>query len=515
MTSFQRKHIAVIGAGISGLVTAHILQKRSYKVTVYEKTDKIGGVWAVSHPGVTLQSIDNQYYITDFPWPKKPDFHPTGQQVLDYFHAAIKALNLDVRLNHFVRSMKEGNNNNGWEVEIEKRGAIEKKHFDFVIIAVGQYTDRKISLTFPGQTSFKGKVLTEVDVRDKSIFMNKKVVVLGFGRSALDMATFAVKQDAEVHHVFRTPHWVMMKKVLGIHFTRPLYARMSSSMVPSWAQPNSTQRFVHKHLTFLVNGFWQMISLIFRFQRNISAFGKGAEARKRIAKVSPKHPLLPDLRSALPLVPDDYYPYVASGKIEPHHAEIAGFTETGVTLSNGEIIDADIVVISVGSGPATFPFLPDKYRSMLEGEPDSVQLYRHLIHPRIPNLGFAGLNYSFFHMASVEICALWLSAVFSGEMELPSAEEMEAAIEHVRQWKRDNIHFETSRLMSVNARYQQYLDILLQDLGLSPYRKPNAIAEIFDRYRASDYATVMEEYELGLARRSSQNTVLHPIQAQT
>ena len=36
--------------------------------------------------------------------------------------------------------------------------------------------------------------------------------------------------------------------------------------------------------------------------------------------------------------------------------------------------------------------------------------------------------------------------------------------------------------------------MLLQDLGVSPYRKlPNVVAEVFGRYGASDYAGVMQE----------------------
>ncbi len=46
-----------------------------------------------------------------------------------------------------------------------------------------------------------------------------------------------------------------------------------------------------------------------------------------------------------------------------------------------------------------------------------------------------------------------------------------------------NIHFEPSRSCAVNTRFQQYLDIMLADLEISPYRKlPNVIAEVFAPY---------------------------------
>src|SRR5690606_29239857 len=199
------------------------------------------------------------------------------------------------------------------------------------------------------------------------------------------------------------------------------------------------------------------------------------------------------------------------GRIQPYHAEVATLSETGVILSDGREIECDVVVTAVGSTTPTFPFLPENYRLLLECEPDGVQLYRHLIHPRIPNLGFAGFNHGFLHIPSAEVGTLWLSAVFNQEMELPSVEEMEQTIAYVRQWKRDHIHFEPSRSSAVNTRYQQYLAILLQDLGLSANRKlPNPFAELFARYSALDFAGLVAEYERSL-QGASADKKLRPI----
>jgi hypothetical protein len=41
----------------------------------------------------------------------------------------------------------------------------------------------------------------------------------------------------------------------------------------------------------------------------------------------------------------------------------------------------------------------------------------------------------------------------------------------------------------VNTRFQEYIDIMLADLRISPYRKlPNVFAEVFGPYQPSDYA---------------------------
>jgi hypothetical protein len=144
---------------------------------------------------------------------------------------------------------------------------------------------------------------------------------------------------------------------------------------------------------------------------------------------------------------------------------------------------------------------------------DGVQLYRHLIHPRIPNLAFVGFNHGFLHVPAVEIGTLWLCAHLVGELELPSVEQMEQDIAQIQQWKNAHIHFEPMRGCGVNVRYQQYIDILLRDLEVSPYRKmPNVFAEIFDTYNCSDYKNVLEEYNHNRKRRT---TPLRPLAVST
>jgi dimethylaniline monooxygenase (N-oxide forming) len=97
------------------------------------------------------------------------------------------------------------------------------------------------------------------------------------------------------------------------------------------------------------------------------------------------------------------------------------------------------------------------------------------------------------HVPSVEIGTQWLCAYLRNELQLPSVEEMERSIEHVRNWKRENIKFENARSCAVSTRFQQYIDILLKELDVTPYRKlPNVFAEIFSRYEAVDYKGILK-----------------------
>jgi dimethylaniline monooxygenase (N-oxide forming) len=264
--------------------------------------------------------------------------------------------------------------------------------------------------------------------------------------------------------------------------------------------PSAPERALHEKLPFLVRGFWALLARVIWAQHVRDSKARDREARARIERLRPRHGVVPDLRSAAAIAPSSYFRLVAEGKIEPVCAELIGFDEAGLCLRAMEIegpthVDADIVVLALGSGSPSFPFLPQRYRDLLEREDDGPQLYRHLIDPRIPRLALAGYNHGFMHVPGVEVASLWLSALLRGELELPSTEVMLETIERVRDWKRAHIEFEPSRSCATSTRYHQYLDVMLGDLGLSPYRKSNWLAEVFGRYNAADYAGLLDELE--------------------
>jgi len=493
--------IAVIGAGISGIAAANILTKNGFVPVVFEKSERIGGVWASAYPEVHLQNIYTQYRLSDFDWSFKPDLHPTGEQIMRYLTEAVQHLKLDIRLQHEVLEMKEAAD--GWLVRYRNKDGIYEEAFEYAVLAAGQYTDGKNIPTFLDQEQFRGKIITERDVTALDIFNGKRVAVLGYGKSALDMATLAAERSAQVHHIFRTPSWLIPEWILGAHFTYALFTRFGNIMMTSWAQPTAIERFLHKQLSFVISSFWNFIQSIVLFQLRRNGKGRDQAAKDRLNVLIPEHQILMDFRSSGALGPENYYPLVADGKILPYHSEIDCFSHDSVQLKNGLVIPCDVLVLSVGYLTPTFPFLPGKYRSMLEAEKDGPQLYRHLLHPRVPRLAFAGFNHGYMHIPTVEIGTQWLCAYLRGELELPSVEEMERSIEHVRDWKRENIKFENARSCAVSTRFQQYIDILLKELDVSPYRKlPNVFAEVFSRYEASDYRGIFEEYERKKAKRT-------------
>lgn len=487
--------VAIIGAGISGLAQADVFQRCGYRVHLYERAARVGGVWSRAYPAVTLQNSAPQYHLGSVPWPFVPELHPTGAEILRYLEHVVAVRKLDVRLETEVVAAREAAGG-GWDVTVRRVGEAETRvdHVDHLVVSIGQYTEGKARPELAGEATFPGRILTEREVTDLSMFDGKRVVVAGFGKSALDMACVAAERGAAVRHVFRTPRWALPRYILGLHMTWFLFNRAGSVMMPSWTHPTAMERTLHRARP-VVRGFWSGLEVLLGAIARWQARGHGDAGRARLRTVLPRHPLLQDFRSAAALAPPRYYGHIGAGTIQPHHAELAGVGPEGVHLGDGTTLPADLLVLSLGSRTPTFPFLSDAHRALLEGEPDGPQLYRHLLHPRIPDLAFAGYNHGFMHVPAAEMGALWLVQRWRGEIELPPVEVIEREIEHVRAWKREHIAFEPSRSCAVNTRFQQYLDILLRDLGVSPYRKlPNVIAEVFGRYGAADYAGVVDSY---------------------
>ena len=75
--------VCVIGAGVSGLVTAKVLRADGFAVTVFEKANDVGGTWSRSrtYPGLRANNSRDAYRFSDFSYAPTTDEFPTAEQV--------------------------------------------------------------------------------------------------------------------------------------------------------------------------------------------------------------------------------------------------------------------------------------------------------------------------------------------------------------------------------------------------------------------------------------------------
>ncbi|MEO8758840.1 MAG: NAD(P)/FAD-dependent oxidoreductase [Devosia sp.] len=500
--------IAVIGSGVSGIAAAKTLLGFGHSVVIYEKSDRIGGVWATAYPGVTLQNVAEHYRLTDFPWPFKPQNHPTADEVRRYFAAAVAHFKLDIRMSGDVTALTE--RPDGWDVTVKSADSVTTTPYDYVLVASGQYSGDKTAIDLPGRTEFRGQVLRDWEINDLEIFRNRKLAVVGFGKTAVDIATFAVERGAQVTHIFRNARWLLPYKLGGRDIAHIVTARTSTFFQPSWTHPGAREAKFHARWAKHIATYWRNTSTMLHYATGLKRPGRSKAARDRLQMVTPDGPVTIQLRGTM--APKTYYPSVASGRIEPVKGEFAGFSAEGVKLTDGRVVPAEMVVLAIGNDKPSFAYLPSPYREMMTSVDDGVQLYRHILHPCISRLAFIGYNHGVFHIPASELSAIWIEAVTSGDLVLPPLAEMEERSERIAAWKRANTNFEPQRGFTTSNHFHQYFDTLLGDLDVNPRRKANGVSEIFAPYDAADYAGVAGEYEAGRAKRISP---LHPLPLDT
>ena len=133
-------------------------------------------------------------------------------------------------------------------------------------------------------------------------------------------------------------------------------------------------------------------------------------------------------------------------------------------------------------------------KSRLGEEEDGFYLYRHILHPNVPNFAFIGRASSFMSLTTYALQARWLADVIAKRIDLPSDQAASAAIEELKRWKRSWMPAGPARGSTLLLHMSQYHDELLRDIGKDPLRKQGILApimELFVPYTATDFKDVV------------------------
>ena len=202
----------------------------------------------------------------------------------------------------------------------------------------------------------------------------------------------------------------------------------------------------------------------------------------------PKQPIEAGINCSVPIVTPGFFDMVADGRIKAVQGTFSRYEPGTVELTGGERISADIAVLAVG-WKLGVPFLPEEYRKKLVDPDGQYRLYRIIVNPDLPDMGFVGFNSSFCTVLSAELAANWLVRYADGQLaRQPSVKEMRDNIETMLHWKRkERPAAGVYGGLCAAPFHFRHFDELIADMG-AKVRSRNPVAENLTPPNADAYA---------------------------
>ena len=460
-------HIAIVGAGFAGLSTAKILKALGHEVTVYEKDDEVGGVWAASrrYPGLTTQNVRSTYALSDFPYPADYPEWPSGAQVQAYLAAYARRFQLEphLRLRTEVLQAEPAADAGSWQLDVVDlaTGQRGQHRFDYLIVCNGTFSQPKIP-DFEGAADFQaagGVICHSSQWPGDAAVQGRHVLLVGYGKSSCDLAQAVSAQAASTTLVARQLIWKMPKKLFNLlNYKYLLLTRMGEALF-EYIRVSGFERFLHGPGKPVRNSLLSQVQWVVTVQCKLKALG-----------LLPRLPFESISRSTVSLVTDGFYESVAAGRIKVcREASIqrlqAGPDGRLAELSTGERLAADVVVCGTG-WQQRVPFLSEAITAGFTDGQGNFRLYRSILPVHVPRLAFNGYNSSLFSQLSCEVGALWIADLLGGQLKLPPVAAQDSDITERLGWidrRNEGKHAKGTNVVPFSLHY---VDELLQDLKL-------------------------------------------------
>jgi cation diffusion facilitator CzcD-associated flavoprotein CzcO len=472
------KSAAILGAGVAGLTAAKTLKQYGLKVTILEAKSELGGVWANNYKSLCVLEPYQVYGLPDWPWPPGTPLYPPASNVRSYLQEYARHFGIfdHIRFNTRVLQATPGGQGR-WKIETESETGRESKEYDFFIMAPGMFNLPRIP-AWPGMENFEGKVIHSSQFHTTSQIKNRNVAIVGFSRSAMDIAVDIVEDSASVTVLHRSVRWPVPEKILGLIRNHVLlFARWPALFAPPWIRPTRLAALLHTRGAFVVNLFWGLFEFLLSNQ-----------FRLKNRKLMPDRPIKLDLFTNLYITPRRFFTMLGDGVIHSIRCKIESFYEAGVCLASGQKVAADVVICATG-WRQDYSFLPSSLLDRIYDE-DGMHLYRHMVHPEFPGLAFVGGVQGINSATLYAIQATWVARYLTGEFSLPSAEVQLDEIKSLKQWTESFVTKRANRSQILNLHQLPYIDDLMTDMGMNKRRK-NLLLDQFVPYKSVDYETAV------------------------
>ncbi len=231
--------VLVIGAGMSGLLTAYRLAQAGIEYLVVEKNADVGGTWFENtYPGCRVDNPNHNYsysFAERHDWP----LHYSDQRVLhEYFRDCARDFGVldQIRLGTEVRSLTWDDATATWSVVVrDGDGRDETLVVNAVVSAVGQL-NRPHFPEIPGIDTFEGVSFHSAQWDHDAPIDGARVAVIGTGASSVQFTPEIAPRAGELFVFQRTPPW--MGPTPDYHEAVPDGQRWLYAHVPTYSEWN-------------------------------------------------------------------------------------------------------------------------------------------------------------------------------------------------------------------------------------------------------------------------------------
>lgn len=201
----------IIGAGISGICAAIQFAAAGIPYTIVERRDQLGGVWFENrYPGAACDVPSHLYSFSyaSYEWSRyfagSREIHAYLEDVADRFdirrHIRFGVEVVEAAWNEVSRTWRA--------VIIDERGRPEALTANIVLSGVGAFNKPRLP-DIPGMEDFHGPSFHTARYPDEGLDLaGKRVVLVGNGASAMQVAPAIADEVAALTIVNRTPQWV-------------------------------------------------------------------------------------------------------------------------------------------------------------------------------------------------------------------------------------------------------------------------------------------------------------------
>ena len=336
----------VIGAGISGIGAAYYMGQRfpDGRFAVLDAMDGFGGTWWTHrYPGVRSDSDLYTYGYAFKPWPGSSI--ATSDEIRKYMREVIDENGLapHIHYGHKVQSANWSSTDQRWTLTVTRTGSDETLTLTtrFLWMCSGYYDhDQSYTPQWPGMDSFQGRIVHPQHWPQDLDCTGKRVVVIGSGATAATLIPALVDQVAHVTMLQRSPTFFSAQPR-----AHPLEGPLRALDLPdTWIHEIMRRAHLARNA--------EVVRMSFDKPQDLRAFFLD-QARTQLPEGFDvdKHfnPRYRPWQQRVALIPDgDLFTAIRSGKASVVTDNIDCFDATGIQLTGGERLDADIVVSATG-----------------------------------------------------------------------------------------------------------------------------------------------------------------------